>query len=94
MLNKTTSYGTPFDFIAVYWVFSYIIDDHSPNFHILFFLLLYIFWYVNMPNVSVGYGSFSDLIVFFLGIFIYCYIFESLEIHQTFKKCVLVKTEM
>ena len=42
----------------------------SQNFHRLCVWLMYKFWYVNMPNVTAGYGRFSDSIAF-LGIFIH-----------------------
>ena len=42
-----------------------------PNFHRLCVWLMYTFWYINIPCMTAGYRGFSDLIVFFFGIFIY-----------------------
>ena len=51
----TESYGTPYDFIEFFGYF-----------HTLFVCLVNVhIWYVNMPNVSPGYGRFSDLIGYF-----------------------------
>ena len=60
-----------------------------PNYPRLCVWLIYTFWNVNIPNVPAGYGRFSDLTAFFLGIFIYYYMFEALKLHRTFKNCVL-----
>ena len=37
----------------------------SPNFHRLCIWIMYIFWYISMPNVTAEYGRFSNLIAFF-----------------------------
>ena len=71
MLDVTASYRKSHD--LHFWVFSYIIDDHSclvssPNFHRLSAQLIDTFWYVNKPNVTAGYGTPLDFIAFF-GIF-------------------------
>ena len=31
---------------------------------LLMTILMYTFWYVNMPNVTAGYEGFSDIMVF------------------------------
>ena len=67
-------------FYCVFWVFSYIIDEHSCLKYCIFTklsqivylidVLMYTFWYDNMPNVTAGYGRFSDLIELFFGNFL------------------------
>ena len=59
-------------FYCVFLVFSYITDQHLclkcnclTKFHRLCVWLMYTFWYVIMPNVTPGYGRFSDTIEFF-----------------------------
>ena len=37
---------------------------------------MHILLYINMPNVTAGYGRFSDIMCF-LGILMYYYIFEN-----------------
>ena len=55
-----------------FWLFSYIIDDHSclkvvspPNLHGLCVWSMYTFWYINMPDVTTSYERISGLIRFF-----------------------------
>ena len=78
-------------FLGISIHYSYFIFQStvfSQNFHKLCVLLMYTFLYVNMPNGTAGYGRFSDSIAF-LGIFIYYYMFETLQLHQFFTNCVL-----
>ena len=49
-------------FIQYWRVFSTV---SSPKLHRLCVWLMYTFWNVNMPNVTAGYGRFSDSIAFF-----------------------------
>ena len=56
-------------FIAFFWVFSYIIDDHSCLDYCIFTKLSQIvwlinIWYTNVLNVTAGCGRFSNLIAF------------------------------
>ena len=77
-------------FYCVFCVFSYIFDDHYSclNYCIftkhsqIVFWLMYTFWFVNLPNMTAGYGRFSDLIVFF-GEF--SYIWTSLKSYTFIK---------
>ena len=72
MLDVTASYGMPFDFIAFFGIFIYnwrfiseVLYLHHIYFQRLCVWTIYTFWYVNMPNVTTGYGRFSDLIMFY-----------------------------
>ena len=66
MPDVTANYGRPFDFIEFFWLFSQIIDDHSclnccistKLSQIVCLVTLHI---LNIPNVTTGYGRFSDL---------------------------------
>ena len=53
----------PFDFVAFFWVFSYIIDEYSCLKYCIFTKHSQIV--CQMPNVTAGYGWFSDSIVVF-----------------------------
>ena len=86
MPNVTASYGKNFNFIEFFFIFSYIIYDYSylnccTNYVLCLFNIH--LWSVNMPNMAAGYGTFSDLIAF-LGILIHYYMFETLQLHQSF----------
>ena len=52
------------------------------------------FEYVDMPDVTAGYGWLSDLIVIFICIFKYYYMFEALYLHQTFTNMLRRTLEM
>ena len=53
-----------------YWrIYMSEVKMSSPKFHRMW--SVYTFWYVNILNVSSSYWRFYDLIMFFLGIFIY-----------------------
>ena len=69
-------------FYCEFQEFSYIIDEYSclkccifTRLSQIVCLINYIFWYVNMTNVTAGYGRFNCV---FLGIFIHYYMFETL----------------
>ena len=65
----TNPYVSIYDYVNLaFLVLSYTIDDHSCQSNISQIVNLYTFWFFNMPNVTAGYGSFSDLKSFFLGI--------------------------
>ena len=60
-------------FNCVFWIFFHTLMTtihvwkvvSAPNFHRTCICLMYIFWYINMPNVTASYGTFLDLITFF-----------------------------
>ena len=58
-----------------------------PKFRRLYVKLMYTIWYVDIPDMTTGYGRFFEFR--FLWIFIYYYMFETLYLHQTFTSCVL-----
>ena len=78
----------PCDFIALFWVFSYIFNDHSWKYCIFTKLsqIVFKFWYVNMPNVTTSYGRLSDLIAFFWE-----FIFYKSQKVQITNKCLKMK---
>ena len=53
---------------------------------------MYIFEYVNMPNVTAGYGRFSDLIAAFGHIHILLQTWNVITLSNIYKLCV--KAEM
>ena len=80
-----------------YCVFSYVhillttIHDwiivSSPKFHRLYVWLIYTFWYINLPNVTAGYGRFSDLISFFGNFNILLQIWNAITSPNLYKWC-------
>ena len=69
----TTSYGETLDFIAFFEYFYTLMTSihvwsivSSLNFHRLCAWIVWIFWYVNVPNVIASYGKFSNLLCFFI----------------------------
>ena len=82
MPDVTASYGRPFDFIAFLGIFIHFwrpfMSELLVNFHRLCVWSIQTFWYVNMPDVTGGYGRFSDLI----EIFFFCIL---LSMNLTFK---------
>ena len=69
MPEVTASYGTPLDLIAFFWVFSYIIDDHSRLTYCIFTKLSQIVYLINIHNLVCQLPKcncrFSNLIAFF-----------------------------
>ena len=89
-VSKILIYRT---FSLVFCEFSNMINHQSRFFspHRLCFCLIYTFLYVDMLDVTAGYGRLSDLIAFFrIFIYYYYYKFETLYLHQTFTDYVLV----
>ena len=52
---------------------------------------MYIFWYVNMPNVTSGYGSFSESIAFFGNFHILQRVWNVIASSKFYKLCVKVE---
>ena len=74
MPDVTTSYDTSPDFAAFYSMLTIIFVWsvlYSPNFHRLCIWLIQIFWFIDIPDVTVGYGRFSDSIVLYNSIHIW-----------------------
>ena len=90
----TASYGMPFDFIAFFWIFSYIIDEHSYLDCCIFtklsqiICLMCTFWFICIPNVTAGYGRFSDLIAFFGHFYIFLHVLHVITSSNFYKLCV------
>ena len=80
-----------FWFYCPFWYFHTLLTTihvwiivSSPNFHRLFVSWMYTFWYVNMSNVTIGYGRLSSLIAFFFWEFSY--------ITTCLKRYIFIKT--
>ena len=59
----------------------------SPKNHRLCVWLIHTIWYIDMPDVTTGYGKLSDLNVFVWDFLILLHIWNPL--HQTFTNWVL-----
>ena len=69
MSDVTANYGTLLDFVAFLLFFIHnwqVFMSEVLYLHKTFkYWLIDIIWYINMPNVTAGYGRFSDKIVLF-----------------------------
>ena len=76
LLSAVCSVTAAYTSLCIFWLFSYIINEHLCLKYCVFTKLSQFVClinihisYVNMSNVTVSYGKFSNLIAFFLGIF-------------------------
>ena len=85
MPDLTASYGTPFDFIVLFWVFTYIINELSCLKYCIFIKLSQIVCLINVHifeclhvKCDCWLTESFPIQFHFLGIFIYYYILETI----------------